>query len=84
MEIREVVSVVETWAIRRHDYQTFTRTAMNEFASVMNANTRKLISMFGIQDPEFYTALAELATNAGTLVTKGARLMVDGRDLTNL
>lgn len=83
-DYQELITVIETWAARRHEFTQFTRVAMNDFAAVMNANSRRLVSMLGVQDPEFYSALAELATNAGTLTTRNARLIADGVDVTKL
>jgi len=76
--------VVTTWMVRRQA-ASFTghRANLDEFVAVHNAMTRKLVAEFGVQDPEFYTALAELATNAATLTDPAAKLMVNGRDAKN-
>jgi hypothetical protein len=50
----------------------------------MNAMTRKMVAEFGVQDPLFYTALAELATNAATMVDPQAKLIADGQDVSDL
>ena len=58
--------------------------SLNEFVASMNAMTRRLMAAFGENDPEFYSALAELANNAETHATKGATVKVNHRDVTDL
>lgn len=83
--IEDAVSATETWQVRRHEIaQGFHLRGLREFCEFQNFQTRKLISYFGKQDPEFWTALAELATNAQTLTTKGAKVFADKKDVTNL
>jgi hypothetical protein len=82
-EIEDLRAAVETWATMRHQFTSFTRTDMQRFVETMNYHTRKTISILNSQDPEFWSALMELAQNASTLVTKGAKIFVDGEDRTN-
>lgn len=48
------------------------------------AAAMRMIRDFGIEQPEFYTALLELAVHAATLTTKRAKVIADGYDRTNL
>lgn len=87
--LQKVRDVVTTWQLKRHTIaaRSQNRTSapnLREFVEVMNAMTRSLISEFDERDPEFYTALFELATNAQTLTSPGAKIFGDGVDMTNL
>jgi hypothetical protein len=79
----DLVSVFETWQTRRIPLAaTFSRDGMREFVEVMNYETRRAIALTHKEDPEFWTAVAELATQAATLTTAGAKLMVNHRNMT--
>jgi hypothetical protein len=82
--IRAIREIVETWNARKITGRQFTQKDMRYFAEVMNANARMLIARFGIVDPEFWSGLGELASHAGALTTKGAKVFGDGKDVTNL
>jgi hypothetical protein len=80
--------IVTTWRVKRdiEARNTNDRTnaaSLRKFVEIQNAQTRLLIAEFGTNDPDFYTALFELAMNAQTMTTKGAKLFVDGQDRTN-
>ena len=81
--IADLVAVVDTWNVLKKDVKVFNRVDMNRFSERMNAQTRILISYMEKNDPEFWTGLFELAQNACTQTTKGAKLFVDGIDRTN-
>lgn len=81
----DFVSAVETWQMsRREEAQAFTLRGFRQFCEEMNFRSRKLINLTHKEDPDFWTALAELANNAATITTKGAKLYADRRDMTNL
>jgi len=76
---------VETWGTLRHTMpREFNGADMRNFIGMMNDRTRQFVSILGTKDPDFYTAIAELATNAATLTTPGARIIGDGRNLTDV
>lgn len=80
-----LVSLVEMWQRERvRQSEGFNLRGFREFCEVMNKQTRDLISFCDRKDPEFWTALLELAQNASTLTTKGAKVRADHRDVTNL
>lgn len=80
----DFVSVVETWQSRRvEESKAFTLRGLRGFCELMNYHTRQLISQTGKQDPDFWSAVAELATNAQTL-TANRKLFADGIDRTNV
>jgi len=81
--ISDLRDLVETWGLQRTLDREFTTGDLNKFAETMNNRTRQLISLLEMYDPEFYTALFELAQHARTMTTPGAKLFVDGRDRTN-
>lgn len=77
--------VVERWQRGRvSEARKFSMRGFRNFAEYMNAQTREVVAYFGTDDPDFYSALAELAVNAQTLTTPSARLLADGRDVTKL
>lgn len=79
------VSTVETWQTRRREEaQAFSLRGLRGFVELMNYQTRRLVNLTHKEDPDFWTALAELATQAATLTTEGAKLFADKRDMTNL
>lgn len=81
--LEDVAAQVETWAATRVELAaSFTQDGFREFCTQNNYRSRRLIAAFGREDPEFWTALAELATNAATLVTPGAKVRADHRDMT--
>jgi hypothetical protein len=89
MPDRVLPDLIATWRLRRTEIgqksQNRTSAAsLREFVEVMNYQTRMLISHVGEQDPEFWSAVAELATNAATLTTPGAKIFADGQDRTQL
>jgi hypothetical protein len=48
------------------------------------AHARNMISLYGVNETDFYTGLQELCMNACTLTTPGAKLIADGVDRTQL
>lgn len=76
--------IVETWDIQKRHDRSFTTADLREFVASMNTMTRRMIAEFGVSEPEFYESLAELATNAATLTTKGAKIIADGINRTDL
>lgn len=88
-DIQKLRDVVGTWQARRIEIglESQNRTSaasLRKFVEVMNAMTRSLIRELDSQDPEFYSALMELAQNAATLTTPGANIFGDGSKMTNL
>jgi hypothetical protein len=79
-----LIDVVETWNTQKEAGRQFTQKDMRKFIETMNDRTRHMISIVGRDNPEFYTGLFELAQNATTLTTKGAKIYGDGQDRTNL
>lgn len=43
-----------------------------------------LIRDMGVTEEAYYSALSELCVNASTMLTKRARIIADGKDVTNL
>jgi hypothetical protein len=82
-QMKELVDLVETWNVQKQLGRDFTTGDMNKFAELMNNRTRHLISLFEINNPEFYTGLFELAQHACSMTTPGSKLFVDGQDQTN-
>jgi hypothetical protein len=87
--VAELRDIVTAWQMQRQTIAARSqgRTSapnLREFVETMNALTRRLIRVCDNQDPEFYTALFELATNAGTLTTPGANIFGDGQKMTDL
>lgn len=84
-ELQQFIDTVETWQMQRVGLaQGFHQKGLREFVEVQNFLTRKLISQAQRSDPEFWSAVAELATNASTLTTPGAKIFADKQDRTNL
>lgn len=89
LDVTDLVAVVETWQIRRLGLATkgknhgFTQDGLYEFVEVHSALARKLVSLVGRQDPEFWSAWIELGTQASTIVT-GAKTIANHIDRTNL
>jgi len=83
-DMQAFIDTVETWAVLRKEVRDFARPDMYRFVERMNANTRKLISHTGKQDPDFWSSLMELSQNACTMTTPGAKIFADGQDRTNL
>lgn len=127
-KLSEVKAIVESWAVQRHDYQSFGLLHMNQFITAHNDRTRQLIAVcqnqyaadwqdlarvaetcqwitegtpslpdmfmmkrandvllrFAVLQHQFWSAFVELAVNAATLTTPGARIIADGVDRTNL
>lgn len=85
MPLEEVKTIVESWASRRHLLAGIGASDdLTRFVEAHNELTRKLVSEFQNQNVEFWSALAELATNAQTQVTKGAKLFANKKDRTSL
>lgn len=79
----ELVTAVETWQVKRvEEAAEFSRSGLQRFCEVMNYHTRRLISVTGKNDPEFWSAMAELSVNAQTLTTPGAKLRANHIDRT--
>ena len=47
-------------------------------------DARMMVSMYGVNEAEFYTGLMELYVHAATLLTAKARIIADGIDRTNV
>ena len=83
--MEEFLSVCETWQHRRvSEARQFKLSGLRAFCELMNFETRKLISLTGKSDPNFWSAVAELATNAQTLTTRGAKLFAEHQDRTDV
>lgn len=88
-ETEDIIRVVETWQLQRHE--VFKREAFQEgknaaslrqFVEINNRLSRRLIAVFDKRDPEFWSALQELAVVAGTIVS-GGKTFVNGQDRTS-
>lgn len=83
-QLKALIDLVETWNVQKklerdkNEYKDWTK-----FAELMNDRARQMISLFQINDPEFYVGLFELAQHATSMTTPGAKLYVDGQDQTN-
>jgi hypothetical protein len=83
-DLESLRDTIITWQARRVPLaEKFTQDSLRGFAEGMNYLTRQMIAAFETDDPEFYSALMELAQNAGTLVSH-AKLIVNKTDRTNL
>ena len=83
--VEALVAHVEAWeAKKREAAAEFTNNGLRRFAELMNYHTKALIQGTEKADPEFWSSLAELATNAATLTTKGAKLRVNHVDRTDV
>lgn len=81
--VQQIVDIVETWELRRIPLaRSFTKNGMTEFVETQNALTRQLIAGLDRKDPEFWSALLELAQN-GARMTAGGKLFADGKDMTD-
>lgn len=84
-DLSALVTAIETWQGRRVDLAaTWGLDGYRQFCETMNYHTRTLIRKLDREDPEFFSALAELAVNAQTLTTRRARLRADGKDMTQV
>lgn len=82
--MQHLIDIVETWdTLKRHNRE-FNQRDMREFVEQMNAMTRRMIRVVGRENAEFFESLAELCVNAQTLTTKGAKIIADGIDRTNV
>jgi hypothetical protein len=86
---QDLVELIESWqTLRSHIASTWNNGAsaasLREFVEVHNAHTRKVIAEIGKGDPDFWSAWSELGVNAGTLLTPGAKIFVNGQDRTQL
>jgi hypothetical protein len=81
--MRELIDLVETWNVQKQLGREFSTGDMNRFAELMNDRARHMVSLFGINSPEFYVGLFELAQHASSVTTPGSKLFVDGQDQTN-
>jgi hypothetical protein len=89
VDYRELIDLVETWEIRKRTifqedpYKDGSNaTSLRRFVELQNMLSRKLISEFGKQDPDFYESLVELALNAQRIIEKG-KIFVNGSDVTS-
>jgi hypothetical protein len=82
--------VIHLWEIRD---PTFYQRIATESDTVMRyinegkidgAKGRMLMAQFEVWDVDFYSALTELCVNASTMLTKSAKIVADGKDVTNL
>jgi hypothetical protein len=82
--IEDLKNAVLTWQISRVPLsEKFSSDGLRGFAEAMNFHTGKLIRLMGTSDPEFYSAMMEMAQHAQTMVGKG-KFIVDRKDRTNL
>lgn len=63
---------------------TYTSPGQTVNDVLWRARAIRLVNLFGRQEWEFYTGLMELAINAATLVTPGAKIIANKIDRTNL
>jgi hypothetical protein len=79
------MDVIETWQTKRVPLASaFTRDGLREFSATHNALARRMMSLFDDRrDPEFYSALLELAQQCSTISVK-AKFVVEGKDRTNV
>jgi hypothetical protein len=83
-EIQTIIDCVEQWINERGPLSAaFSQDGLRKFCETNNYRSRTLIKTIGRGYPDFWAALAELATNAATLTAK-AKLIVDHRDLTGV
>lgn len=81
--IGNVRSYAKTWQRRKVEFGSGRMPSMDglrKFTESMNLFTRSMIAEFQEFDPDFWTSLAELATNAATLTDRDAKLIVNGKD----
>jgi hypothetical protein len=87
--LEDLVLTVETWQTQRK--VTFDRhrfsdgsnaKSLREFVEIQNALSRRVVTLFEKQDPDFFTSLGELVMHASGMVT-GAKTFVNGQDVTN-
>lgn len=83
--VKEIVDVVESWNVVKKMIQDENPVIdMRKFVEAHNAHTRRLISAFQKNYPEFWTGVFELAMNAQTLTSPNAKIFADGQDRTNV
>jgi len=83
-DLQSLIDVVETWEVHRQAGRAFNTRDMRRFIETMNDRTRHMISIIGMNSPEFYSSLQELAQHACTMTTPGAKVYGDGIDRTNV
>lgn len=77
----------EFWQdLARQAESASTYTTEGKFVTDIGWRSRalKMVNQFSRQEPWFYEGLMELAINAATLVTPGARIIAAGKDRTDL
>lgn len=87
MPTPDIKSLAETWLHRRSEFIDPDRmdgAKFRHFVELQNHLSRQLIAALDMHDPELWQALTELATNAATLTTRGAKIFADKQDVTNL
>ena len=80
-DVEAIRDAVNAWERQRRTLSgEFTTDSLRKFTESMNTHVRSLIRSTGLITPEQMGALAELATQAATTLTPGAKLFVDGHD----
>jgi hypothetical protein len=84
-DVRELTDLVESWQAKRVPLaEEFSKKGMRDFVAYMNHITRQAVAVTGKTDPEFWTAMLEIAQHASTLTTPGAKVIADKQDRTQL
>lgn len=84
-EMQALIDAVETWQTLKVGLaKEWSLNGYRNFSEVHNYHTRKMIRLLEKEDPEFWSSLAELATQAATLTTPRAKFIVGGKDMTNV
>lgn len=87
-DLESFVALVNTWRLQRTE--VFKRqeygdgsnaSSLREFVDIQTGVCRRMISLVQEQDPDFWSAMFELANHAQTVV-KGAKTFVNGQDVT--
>lgn len=78
---------MDTWRIRResvlkeYSYNDGASTrSLREFVELQDALTRRMISLLQEQEPEWYTALYELAQNTDKII-RGGKTFINGQQV---
>lgn len=86
--LEDFIAAVRIWQTQR--VEVFSRQpygdgsnakSLREFTEIQNGVTRRLVSLTGIQEPDFWTALQELAGNTDRVI-RGGKTFVNGQDVT--
>lgn len=82
----EFTTLIETWqtqklaVFKRQPFNEGANAAsLREFTEIMNRLSRRLISITGKQDPDFWQSIVELAMNTNRIL-EGGKVFVDKQD----